>query len=244
MSRLHTLRDRLTRLEIGPLIGLLLPALLAYAALEIAGEVAEGDADAIDRQVLQSLRAPGAPHEPIGPEWLVIAMKDLTSLGSTTVLALVTCAALGFLLASRRVRLAGLLGVSIVAGTIANNLLKTVFERARPEFVAGGVPIDSFSFPSGHAMLAAIVCLSLGALLARSEPRRAHKGYILGVAIALTLLIGSGRVYLGVHYPSDVLAGWCIGALWAMATWQAARRLAPSRDQSADSAARNTSGLK
>lgn len=225
----HAVRARLARIEIGPLLGLLLPALLIYATIEMMDEVAEGEADIIDRRILASLRAPGAPHEPLGPDWFVIAMKDLTSLGSTTVLTLVTLVALGFLLASRRFALAGVLGASIALGTLFNNLLKSIFERARPEFVAEGVPIDSFSFPSGHAMLSAIVYLSLGALLARSEERRRYKGYILGVAIALTLLIGASRLYLGVHYPTDVLAGWCIGALWAMGTWWVAARFAPSR---------------
>lgn len=225
----HAVRARLARIEIGPLLGLLFPALLIYATIEMMNEVAEGEADPIDRSILASLRAPGAPHEPLGPEWFVIAMKDLTSLGSTTVLTMVTIIALGFLLASRRFKLAGVLGASIALGTVFNNLLKNIFERARPEFVAEGVPIDSFSFPSGHAMLSAIVYLSLGALLARSEQRRQYKGYILGVAIALALLIGSSRIYLGVHYPTDVLAGWCIGALWAMGTWWVASRVAPSR---------------
>lgn len=227
----HAVRARLARIEIGPLLGFLIPAFLIYATIEMMEEVAEGDADAIDRSILASMRAPGAPHEPIGPEWFVIAMKDVTSLGSTTVLTIITFVALGFLLSSKRFALAGVLGASITLGTIFNSLLKNIFERARPEFVAEGVPIDSFSFPSGHAMLSAIVYLSLGALLARSEQRRPYKAYILGIVIALTLLIGSSRLYLGVHYPTDVLAGWCIGALWAMATWWVAARFAPSRPQ-------------
>ena len=229
-SRLHALRDRLARIEIGALLAFLVPAFLIYATIEMMEEVAEGDTDVIDRSVLAALRAPGDMHRPLGPDWFVIAMKDLTSLGSTTVLTIVAVVSLGFLLASRRHALAGVLAASITLGTIFNTLLKNIFERARPEFVADGVPIDSFSFPSGHAMLSAIVYLSLGALLARSEERRPYKGYILGVAIALTLLIGSSRIYLGVHYPTDVLAGWCIGALWAMGTWWTAARFAPSQN--------------
>jgi undecaprenyl-diphosphatase len=228
-TALHALRARIARIEIGPLFGLLLPALLILAVIEMMDEVAEGEADAIDRSMLAALRAPGDPHQPLGPEWFIIAMKDVTSLGSTTVLAIVAIVSIGFLLTSRRFALAGIFAGAVTLGTLFNALLKNIFERARPEFVAHGVPIDSFSFPSGHAMLSAIVYLSLGALLARSEARRTYKGYILGVAIALTLLIGSSRLYLGVHYPTDVLAGWCIGALWAMATWWIARRYAPSQ---------------
>lgn len=226
---LDTLRDRLTRLEIVPLLGFLLPAFLIYATIEMMDEVSEGEADPIDRAILATMRAPGAPHEPIGPEWFVIAMKDITSLGSTTVLSLIVLSAAGFLLISRRYRLALIFALSMIAGTLFNALLKNIFERARPEFVATGVPIDSFSFPSGHAMLSAITYLTLGALLARSEKRNAYKGYIVGLAIVITLLIGSSRLYLGVHYPTDVLAGWSIGALWALGTWWIARRLSPSR---------------
>ncbi|MDZ4778042.1 MAG: phosphatase PAP2 family protein [Alphaproteobacteria bacterium] len=226
---LSALRDRFTRLEIVPLLGFLLPAFLIYATIEMMDEVSEGEADPIDRAILATMREPGAPHEPIGPEWFIIAMKDITSLGSTTVLTLIVLSAAGYLLISRRYRLAGIFAASMIAGTLFNALLKNIFERARPEFVAAGVPIDSFSFPSGHAMLSAITYLTLGALLARSDRQKAHKGYIVGLAIVITLLIGSSRLYLGVHYPTDVLAGWSIGALWALGTWWIARRLAPSR---------------
>jgi len=225
----RALRDRLARIEIVPLLGFLFPAFLIYATIEMMDEVREGEADHIDRAILATMRAPGAPHEPVGPDWFLVAMKDITSLGSTTVLTLIVLSAAGFLIISKRFRLAGIFAASMIAGTLFNALLKNIFERARPEFVATGVPIDSFSFPSGHAMLSAITYLTIGALLARSERRKAHKGYIVGLAIVLTLLIGSSRLYLGVHYPTDVLAGWSIGALWALGTWWIARRLAPSR---------------
>lgn len=226
---LDTLRACLTRLEIAPLLGFLLPAFLIYATIEMMDEVREGEADPVDRAILATKREPGAPHEPIGPEWFVVAMKDITSLGSTTVLTLIVLSAAGFLLVSRRYRLAGIFVASMIAGTLLNALLKNIFERARPEFVATGVPIDSFSFPSGHAMLSAITYLTLGALLARSEQNAAYKGYVVGIAIAITLLIGLSRLYLGVHYPTDVLAGWSIGALGALGTWWIARHLSPSR---------------
>lgn len=225
----RALHERLSRIEIIPLLGFLVPAFLIYATIEMMDEVREGEADHIDRAILATMRAPGAPHEPIGPDWFVNSMKDITSLGSTTVLTLISASAVGFLLVSKRFRLALILALSMVAGSVLNAILKNLFERPRPEFVATGVPIDSFSFPSGHAMLSAITYLTLGALLARSEKRSAYKGYIVGLAILITLLIGSSRLYLGVHYPTDVLAGWSIGALWALGTWWIARRLSPSR---------------
>ena len=78
-------------------------------------------------------------------------------------------------------------------------------------------------------MMSAVVYLTLGALLARSQPRKRLKAYFLLVAAFLTLIVGVSRVYLGVHWPTDVLAGWTAGAVWAILCWLAARRLQRSR---------------
>jgi undecaprenyl-diphosphatase len=101
-------------------------------------------------------------------------------------------------------------------------LLKDAFGRARPDLVPHGVEVHTLSFPSGHAMLAAATYLTLGALLARVQPHPRVKTYVLTVAAVLTVLIGVSRVHLGVHWPSDVLAGWCVGAAWALLCWMAA----------------------
>lgn len=198
------------------LIAFLAPALLLYAFFEIAGEMGDGDTHGLDRAVLETLRTPGDPHDPVGPLWLDDAVRDLTSLGSTSVLTLVTLLAVGYLLVNKRLGMALAVAAGVAGGSMLSMLLKSVFERPRPAFIAEGVAIDSWSFPSGHAMLSAITYLTVGALMTRAEPRRAVKRYILGAAIALTLLIGASRVYLGVHYPTDVLAGWCVGAAWAL----------------------------
>ena len=132
------------------------------------------------RPSLIGLRKPGDLADPIGPHWVGLAMRDITALGGFTVVTLVTIAAIGFLLVSRRYGSAGIVAASVIGGTVLSNLLKTVFARPRPDLVAHAVEVSSLSFPSGHAMLSAITYLTLGALLAQSEQRPERRGYILG----------------------------------------------------------------
>ena len=192
-------------------------ALLVFA--ELAEEVGEGDTRTFDRAVLLGLRTARNLSDPIGPLWLEKAAIDVTSLGSITVLALVSLAAIGFLLVVRKRAAALLVLVSVGGGQLLSSLLKEVFERPRPDLVPHVVQIVTASFPSGHAMLSAVTYLTLGTLLARVQPLRRVKVYLFAVAVLLTLLIGVSRVYLGVHWPTDVLAGWCVGAAWAMLCW-------------------------
>ena len=220
-----TLRERFARFENAPFIAFLAPAALLFAFFKIAGEMKEGETEVVDRAVLAALRAPGNPHDPIGPAWLDAMVRDLTSLGSTSVIALLTLIAVGFLFVVRRRVMALEVMLAAGGGALISTVLKHVFERPRPAFIAAGVPIDTFSFPSGHAMLSAVIYLTLGALLTQVVPGRRSKAYVIGVAIALTMVIGLSRVYLGVHYPSDVLAGWIVGAAWAIFCREAARTL-------------------
>ncbi|MFD1701923.1 phosphatase PAP2 family protein, partial [Methylopila henanensis] len=161
---------------------------------------------------------------------LEVAMIDLTSLGGWTVLTLVTVVTLTYLVISGRRGSAALVAASIVGGTLLSVVLKIGFARPRPDLVDHLVNVASASFPSGHAMLSAATYLTLGVMLARTESRRSVRGFIFGVAALLTLSIGVSRVYLGVHYPTDVLAGWCLGACWALICWTVARRLRPKGD--------------
>jgi undecaprenyl-diphosphatase len=137
----------------------------------------------------------------------------------------------GFLLLVRRWRTLALVVGSTLGGTLVNALLKRLFARPRPTVVPHLTEVMTESFPSGHAMLSAIVYLTLGALLAQLVQRRRLKAYLVGVALGLTLLIGLTRVYLGVHYPTDVLGGWMAGLGWALVTAlvaRAARRRSPA----------------
>jgi undecaprenyl-diphosphatase len=190
-----------------------------FAFARIMDEALEGDAHAFDEAILLALRRPGDLANPLGPAWLEIVIRDFTALGSHAVLGLIGLVALGYILLLRKWLSAALLVVSFGGGLALNSLLKLGFDRPRPDLVSHLVETHSASFPSGHAMLAAVCYLTLGALLAGVTHGRRLKAYILGVAIALTLLVGGSRIYLGVHWPTDVLAGWCLGAAWAMGCW-------------------------
>lgn len=196
-----------------------------FGFLTIAGEMREGETHAFDDAILRALRSPTDPADPIGPFWVEAIMRDLTALGGYTVLSLILLLAVTFLLMKGKRASALMMAVAVVGGVILSNLLKIGFDRQRPDVVAHLVDVHSLSFPSGHAMLSAVTYLTLGALLARSERGIVMRAYFMGVAIVLTLLIGSSRVYLGVHFPTDVLAGWCAGSAWAFLCWWMARWL-------------------
>jgi undecaprenyl-diphosphatase len=205
------------RREVGVLTIVLAITVSLLAFLAIADEVMEGETGAFDETLLLALRVPGNQHDPLGPRWLEQAAGDVTALGSVTVLALITLAAIGFLLADGKPRTAMLVFASVGGGTLLSTLLKLGYGRPRPDLVPHGVEVYTASFPSGHALGAAVVFLTLGALLSWSQPSRRIKVYILTTAVLLTILVGVSRVYLGVHWPTDVLAGWTIGAAWALA---------------------------
>jgi undecaprenyl-diphosphatase len=153
------------------------------------------------------------------------ALTDITSLGGSSVLALITVASAGYLFVARRPETALFLMLAVAGGALANTLLKLLFSRARPDVVQHLVEVAHTSFPSGHAMNSAVTYLTLGALLARAESSAAIRIYLIVVAILLTLLIGFSRVYLGVHWPSDIIAGWCLGGAWAILCSLVARAL-------------------
>lgn len=196
-----------------------------WGFIALADEVLEGETHAFDRIVLLSLRNANDLSDPIGPFWLEICARDITSLGGIPVLTLATLTSAGFLLVAGKRNWALLLVIAVGGGLLLASGLKEFFDRPRPDLVPHAVRVYTQSFPSSHAMLSAVTYLTLGALLARSQPRWGVKAYMLGVAILLTLLIGMSRVYLGVHWPTDVLAGWCAGAAWAMLCWAGALAL-------------------
>lgn len=180
---------------------------------------------AFDTEILLAFRQARQPYSPIGPHWLEGAVRDVTALGSTSVLVLITSAVIIYLLLIRRPTTALLMFVAVAGGQVLSSLLKFEVDRPRPDLVSHLVNETSLSFPSGHAMLSAVTYLTLGSLAARFLPDRTTKVFVLALAVLITVLVGTSRVYLGVHWPSDVLAGWCAGFAWAMLCWLAARLL-------------------
>ena len=205
------------------ILGLTSCALL-WIFLILAGEIAEGETQAFDVMILKALRSPDDLSKPIGPVWLEGVLLDLTSLGGSTVLGLVIVSVVGFLLLQARYRTALVVAITSISGELVSTLLKQAFNRPRPSVVPHLRDVYTLSFPSGHAMESAIVYLTLGAILMRATESRVTKLYCLGMAMLLTLLVGISRVYLGVHYPTDVIGGWMIGFVWASVCWMAAAR--------------------
>jgi undecaprenyl-diphosphatase len=198
--------------------------MLLFAFISLAGEVMEGDTQALDTKILKALRSADDPARPAGPEWIEFALLDLTALGGPTVLGLVVCAVVGFLLLQGRYRTSLVILATSISGEIVNTAMKHAFMRPRPTVVPHLRDAVSTSFPSGHAMDSAVIYLTLGAMLMRVAERRLTKVYCLAVALVLTLLVGVSRVYLGVHYPTDVVGGWILGFAWASLCWIASER--------------------
>jgi undecaprenyl-diphosphatase len=226
MPRLYSsIRKRLPVVEASALatIGLLGASLWLF--ISIAGEVLEGETSAWDRRLLLALRSAADPALPWGPPWVQEMARDFTALGGVAVLALMTAAVIGYLLLAGKRHAAVAVFAAVAGGLILSSLLKLGFERPRPDLVPHGSFVYTTSFPSGHSMMAAVTYLTLGAMLARVEASIRIKIYLLAVAIALTVLVGASRVYLGVHWPTDVAAGWAVGAAWALLCSLVMRRL-------------------
>ena len=201
------------------LISILAMACLLFAFGTIAQNVIKGTSYAFDRRIILALRDPANPSAPIGPAWVQEAARDLTSLGSIIVLAIITLSVSGYLFLARKYAAAWLMIVAVFGGIVLNDLLKSALARPRPDILYHAARVFTSSFPSGHAELSAITYLTAAALLAESQNSFKIGLYFIAVSALLTILIGVSRVYLGVHYPTDVLGGWCIGAAWALACW-------------------------
>lgn len=186
---------------------------------KLVSEVLEGESHSIDTYILLLMRDPRDRDNPWGPLWLHEMMRDFTGLGGVGVLAFITLATVLYLIMIRRYKPAFYSLCAICTGTMFSNLLKIGFDRPRPDLVPHDSIVYTASLPSGHSLISAVVYLTLGALLAEIQPHWRLKIYIMSLAVLITLVVGVSRVYLGVHWPSDVLAGWLAGASWALMFW-------------------------
>lgn len=191
-------------------------AFCLWGFVELAELVMSGGTTSVDETLLLMLRNDADLSDPIGPMWIEELMRDITALGGVGVLTFVSLLALGFLLLEHKRKLALLLLVAIGSGMLISFSLKYGFTRPRPDLVPHGSYVYTSSFPSGHSMLSAVVYLTLASLLAQVQDRKRVKAYLYTTAIILTVMVGISRVYLGVHWPTDVLAGWTAGTFWAL----------------------------
>ena len=199
--------------------GLLACLICWFIFLKFCSEVMEGESHAFDQSVVMAFRDHTVPDRMLGKPWFAESMRDLTGLGGVTVLSLIITAVASYFLILKKYGQAAYVVASVVLGSVFVNLLKIGFDRPRPEIIPHGSFTYLPGFPSGHSMISAIVYLTLGAMLAAAHKGHAMRVYLMSVAVILTLLIGISRIYLGVHWPSDVLAGWLGGAAWASMVW-------------------------
>lgn len=199
--------------------------LAVWGFIAVASEVIEGDTQAFDVQIVRALRQTDNPAVPIGPEWVQETGRDATALGGMAWLIVLTLVLAGYMWLDRKGHMALLLVTASGTGMLLSFLLKWLFSRPRPDVVPHLSHTATSSFPSGHSMMSAVVYLTLGTLLATVVPRARLKVYILVVAASLSIIVGVSRVYLGVHYPTDVFAGWAAGLVWALTCWLIAHYL-------------------
>ncbi|SRR5712691_11525590 len=215
----------LGRQETIVLLAALAVGLALFTFIKIADEVVANDTRDFDVWLLRLLRQPDNPALPLGPRWLLEVARDITALGGRTLLLIIIVAALGYLMLERKLGAMWFVLAAACGGGVLSSTMKYYFARGRPDVVPHLAVVASSSFPSGHAAFAAVIYLTLGALLARFTERRRTRVYLVVLALSLTFLVGISRLYLGVHYPTDVLAGWCAGLAWALSCWLVARYL-------------------
>lgn len=211
------------RVEAVTLVVILIIAGALWVFAKISGEVMNGDLRAFDNEILFALRTPDDLEIPIGGQFISMAMRDLTALGGVPVLMIVSAAVLAYLILRAQHATAAFLAIAILGGQVLAHFAKIGFSRTRPDLVPHAVEVTSASFPSGHSMMAAVTYLTLAVILCQIETQFRMRAFYISLAALLAFLVGISRLFLGVHWPTDVLAGWVLGAAWALGVWLVVR---------------------
>lgn len=209
--------------EIKILINLFILVAAVLIFSYVAKEVISGSTQHFDDWALNLLRSNENVKVPIGPAWLTLLLTDITALGGATVIFILTLLVVLYLYFQKNYELMCLVLFASVGGALLSIGLKELFSRERPPIIYHLLTVKSLSFPSGHAMMSSVIYLTLGAMLAKIQTIKNLKIYVLISSITLVFLIGISRIYLGVHYPSDVFAGWAVGLAWASFCWLTAQ---------------------
>ncbi len=219
MNRLRQLIQKYFPGEISFLFLLLGMVFSLFLFIIIADAVGEGETHSLDNEILLLLRNPEDPSLTLGSERLQYIIRDITSLGSSTLLTLITLFVVLYLALKKEIRSIVFVLSAVIGGGLLVQILKFLFARPRPEIVPQLVSEVTMSFPSGHSAMSAVVYLSLAVLISRIENSRKTRVFLISSALIISFIVGLSRVYLGVHYPTDVLAGWMIGLFWALLCW-------------------------
>ena len=190
--------------------------LIILGFFELASVVTAGGSDGIDETLLLSLREAHDLSDPIGPMWVEEMMRDITAFGGVGILVIISLLVFIYLLLAGHQTIAWCFFVAIITGITLSFSLKYGFTRPRPNLVPHGSYVYTSSFPSGHAMMSSLIYFSIAGMLSYLPFRRTIKSFFFFVAFGITISVGFSRVYLGVHWPTDVLAGWLTGTGWAV----------------------------
>lgn len=208
---------------------ILVPAAAALIFLGLALLIVSGRSFSLDTTLIMLFRDAANPAVPLGPAWFHEAVRDMTALGSFVGLFFMALTAtLALWLCGYRHLAIGLV-VSLVAAFLASTVLKITIARQRPDIVEHAALTFTASFPSGHAFLSAATLLTIASFVGLASRRTDIARFCMVMAVIMTGLIGLSRIYLGVHWPTDVLGGWCLGIVWAgVATAWLGRKMAAS----------------
>lgn len=202
-----------------PIIMVLLGGGGLYGFIAIADEVSENEIASFDKFVFTLFRNPADISDPLGPPWFEETMAEITALGGYPILVVLVTVVIGYLLVVRLFGPALFVLIAILSGTAVSQVLKILYDRPRPDIVEHLVVVHTASFPSGHATMSAVVYLTLATLIVRLVDDVGARIYVMSIAALVAILVGLSRIYLGVHWPSDVAAGWALGVAWACLSW-------------------------